>query len=263
MSRIRLFEFEDQRWFPAFLRRYMTDYLHFTAHLTTIPFEALASRLARALRETGDTRLIDLCSGGGGPLPQVIRLLKEKGVSVTGVLTDLYPNLPAFERRREDSIEYSSEPVDATRVPAGLRGFRTLFNSFHHFGPENARKILESAAQAGEGILVYELVGRSFFAVLSISTLSFGFPLLTPFIKPRKLSRFLFTYLVPLVPFFTIWDGLVSCLRVYSPEELRRMTDSIDVLGYSWEIGKMPFGKVPGYATYLLGTPDRDRGGKK
>jgi hypothetical protein len=80
-------------------------------------------------------------------------------------------------------------------------------------------------------------------------------PLLTPFIRPRTISRFVFTYVIPLVPLFSLWDGFASCFRVYSPSELKRMTDTIGAKDYVWETGRMKFERGPGYATYLLGRP--------
>ena len=32
MKRIHLFEFEDQTWFPSFLRNYVTDFLQFLSN---------------------------------------------------------------------------------------------------------------------------------------------------------------------------------------------------------------------------------------
>ena len=258
MPRLHVFEFEDQPWFPATIRGYMTDYLDFTASLNSIPFEALATRMAQVLKRTGDRTLVDLCSGAGGPLPQLTKLLREKqGMEVKGVLTDLYPNPRAHERvgTEHPDIEFWPDPVDATSVPSRLQGVRTMFNSFHHFRPEVGRKILEDAARSRQGILVYELVGRSFFGFFSVFMLLLAMPLLTPFMKPRLWTRFLFTYVIPIVPLFLFWDGMVSCLRVYSPQELNRLTESINVPGYTWEVGRMPFAKGPGAATYVIGMP--------
>jgi hypothetical protein len=41
-----------------------------------------------------------------------------------------------------------------------------------------------------------------------------GYFVATPFIRPRSLPRWLWTYLVPIVPLTTCWDGVVSLLRV-------------------------------------------------
>ena len=58
--------------------------------------------------------------------------------------------------------------------------------------------------------------GSALLVLAPLSTL-FGYLLLTPFITPRSWSRVLWTYLIPVVPLATCWDGVVSLLRVYSP----------------------------------------------
>ncbi len=67
--------------------------------------------------------------------------LRAEGLFVRVTLTDKFPNLEAFERARSQSgnmIEFVTEPVDARAVPRELKGFRTIFNSFHHFRPPDA-----------------------------------------------------------------------------------------------------------------------------
>ena len=73
-----------------------------------------------------------------------------------------------------------------------------------------------------------------------------------PFIRPFKWSNIFFTYCIPLIPLFTMWDGLVSVLRSYTKAEMEQMTRDLEF--YSWEIGKI---KVRGNfgVTYLLGYP--------
>lgn len=63
-----------------------------------------------------------------------------------------------------------------------------------------------------------------------------------------RLARVLFTYLIPLIPLISLWDG----------DELKRMTESIDAKDYTWECGTMRMSKGPGNATCLIGTPTRD-----
>ena len=50
---------------------------------------------------------------------------------------------------------------------------------------------------------------------------------LVPFAKPFRLSRLLATYLVPLIPALVAWDGTVSALRAYAPEELLEIARSV------------------------------------
>ena len=77
--------------------------------------------------------------------------------------------------------------------------------------------------------------------------------LTTPFIKPFKLGRLLFTYLIPIVPLFVLWDGVVSCLRTYSVKEMETLVASLQHSDtYNWEIGRIKSG--PGVVLYLLGT---------
>src|SRR5205823_9089249 len=121
----------------------MTDYLQFVIEKAR-PYAAAAPRLRAALERSGARRILDLCSGAGGPWPGLLKELDGAGLEHVS-LSDRYPNVPAFERiaRAADGrIRYEKEPVDAAAVPEHLGGFRTLFSSFHHFPPETARRIL-------------------------------------------------------------------------------------------------------------------------
>ena len=71
MGRIHLFELEDQPWFPSLLRDAGTAYLRKAAALTGQP-GFMAPKLAELLRSSGARRLVDLCSGGGGPVPEIL-----------------------------------------------------------------------------------------------------------------------------------------------------------------------------------------------
>ena len=64
--------------------------------------------------------------------------------------------------------------------------------------------------------------------------------LLTPFFRPFRLSRLVFTYLLPLIPLTTIWDGVVSILRLYSPAELLALARRADPTGrLRWQAGTL------------------------
>jgi hypothetical protein len=137
------------------------------------------------------------------------------------------------------------------KVPSELKGFRTMFTSFHHFSPEEARAILQNAVDAGEGIGIFEITRR---APLTLG-LMFAWALMpfvyTPWIRPFRWSRLLWTYLVPIIPLVFLFDGVVSCLRTYRPQELREIVDKLTAGEYQWEIGEHSSGRVP--ITYLIG----------
>src|SRR4029450_11062759 len=112
-----------------------------------------------------------LCSGGSGPLVLIVRDLAADGVPVTATLTDLFPNVPAFETIASQSdgrISFEKTSVDALRVPTHLTGLRTIFNGFHHFTPGDARKILHAAAAARQPIAIFELSERTWHMVIQI-----------------------------------------------------------------------------------------------
>jgi hypothetical protein len=77
--------------------------------------------------------------------------------------------------------------------------------------------------------------------------------LVTPAIRPVRLSRLLFTYLLPAIPLIGLFDGVVSCLRTYSPEEMRRLVKPF--LHYDWDIGQIPVRGLSAPITYTIGTP--------
>ena len=267
MSRLHLFEFEDLPWFPNALRELMTDYLSFLGEKMQAPYHDVTERLHSAMVACGQRRLVDLCTGGGGPAWTIASLLRQKhGYLVDLLLTDLYPNRARLQRLKDaatDSVDYCPDSIDATRVPPSISGFRLLCNGFHHFRKDQAQAILEDAVKQQQGIAIIEVLERSvpgFVQVLFLCGLPF---LVTPFIRPFRLSRLFFTYVIPVVPLFILWDGMVSCLRIYSPAELEALVASLSTTGesppYEWEIGqtRVPWTPVP--ITYLIGYPPRSR----
>jgi hypothetical protein len=256
MRRRHLFELEDQPWFPEVIRDLATDYLHFietrlALHRSIVPL------LAEALRRTGATRLIDLCSGGAGPIPLLLSDLADEGIDVSATLTDFYPNVPALERTRalsDGKITFERESVDARSVPARLTGFRTVFNGFHHFRPADAVAVLRSAAAAGQPIGVFEISQRTWRTILPLLLLPLFVMIATPFMRPFLWRRLFWTYLIPAVPLTCLWDGIVSQLRAYTPAELEDLGATADPAA-EWQAGRLPIGTTPGSVTYLLGYP--------
>jgi hypothetical protein len=136
---------------------------------------------------------------------------------------------------------------------------RTLFEGFHHFRFEQAQSILQDAVEKRVAIGIFEAslkppLGLFLLLLAPLMTLV-SYLLMTPFITPRTLSRFFWTYLVPVVPLATCWDGVISLLRVYSPQDLKELTVPLECEGYIWEIGQASTGTPIFVFTYLLGYP--------
>lgn len=254
MARIQLFELEDFAWYPARLRNLETDLLRAFIRWFS-PYRHATPVLERCLERAESAHVLDLCSGGGGPWPELSRAMD---VRVT--LSDLFPNRPAFERERavgDGRIDFHATPIDATHVPASAGGgMRTLFSALHHFPPEVAREILADAQRAAEPIAIFEGTHRSLLAVLFFLFTPLAVLVMTPFLRPFSWYRLLFTYVVPIVPLVAWWDAIVSCLRTYSTQELRALAAQVEQDGWTWEVGQCPGAPlVP--MTYLAGYPDR------
>jgi HAMP domain-containing protein len=131
-----------------------------------------------------------------------------------------------------------------------------MFNAFHHFRPRDAMAVLRDAVQAGQPIGIFEISERSLRTLVPMFLLV---PLLvaitTPFIRPFRWRRLLWTYLVPLVPLACWWDGIVSQLRAYSRAELQDLAKAVGAPTYYWRAGRVPIVSNPGYLTYLIGCP--------
>lgn len=255
MPRLHLFEFEDQKWFPSFLRNYGTDFLQFLSNKTKM-YKPIIPILQKGLEEADTKQIIDLGSGGGGGLIWLNAELKKEVRELRITLTDYFPNIPAFEqtKKQADNIGFIAEPIDARQVPKSLEGLRTQFLSLHHFRPKDAQLILQSAVNSKQGIAIFEGQERSVPSLIAMLFSPITVLLMTPFIRPFKLGRILFTYLIPIVPLFVLWDGLVSSLRTYSVEEMQTLVDQLDNKdSFNWEIGRIKSG--PSAILYLLGMP--------
>jgi hypothetical protein len=258
MPRVHLFEWEDQPWFPALIRDAGTAYLELTQSMADTS-EGIAEKLAPVVRETETDRIVDLCSGGSGPVRRVAAALARRGLPVGLSLTDRFPNLPALDRieAEDPSVDCVREPVNCMAVPRERVGLRTLFNALHHFRPEDARRVLQDAVDAGQPIATFEVIGRRPIYFVGISFAWLTTLLLMPLVRPVRWQWLAFTYLVPLIPLFILWDGFVSCLRTYSPAELQSLVDGLEGEPYTWEIGCEKLGHGVGPVTYLIGIPRR------
>ncbi|MFN8389613.1 MAG: hypothetical protein U0136_04925 [Bdellovibrionota bacterium] len=256
MGRIHFIELEDLPWFPAAIRDASTDYLR--AMLRAIRgYEAAIPLLAAALEQSGRKQIVDLCSGGAGPWPDLLPILKNEVGEVSVCLTDKYPNISAYESLRDrlngSAPKFERRSVDARSVPRSLKGFRTMFTALHHFRPEEVEAIFQDAIDAGEPIAAFEVTERTVGAVLKTLATPLLVFLLTPFIRPFQWSRLFWTYIIPAVPLLAVFDGIVSGFRSYSPSEIESLVKQLDGTHYNWKIGKLPGLAMP--MTYVIGTP--------
>ena len=254
MQRFHLIEIHEQVWCPAVIRDCATDYLQHVIHAANA-YEPIAERLSNAIARTGATRIVDLCSGGGGPWLRLEPALAARCPTIEIYLTDLHRNAVTGERLTSGRIKSHPESVNALRVPPELTGFRTLFTSFHHFQPDEARALLRDAVASRSGIGIFEGTQRKFSGIVGMLFTPLLVWLLTPFIRPFRWTRLLWTYVLPVVPFVVIFDGVVSVLRSYTVAELTAFTEELSGSGYEWEVGETAAQGLRAPVTYLIGYP--------
>ena len=257
MRRIQFFEFHEQSWFPTSLRDQLTDALQCGMHFTSA-YAPIAPMLQVVLDSSAHRSIVDICSGGGGPWLDLSRMLRGGPCEFQIRLTDKYPNLRAFETMRaasKNQIHFCADSINAMNVPREIPGIRTMFSSFHHFPPDQAALILQDAVDARQAIGIFEITRRAPSAILLMIPWALMALLYTPLIRPFRWSRLFWTYLAPLIPLILLFDGVVSCLRTYRPQEMREMIGTLTNAEYEWEMGEYSTagGKMP--ITYLIGRP--------
>lgn len=263
MTRPHLFEFIDLSWYPASLRDLQTDAI---GRMSGPAFDGAAPIIRDTLARTRESRVVDLCSGGGGPWARLRTLLDEGEGTVPITLTDHYPNLPRFVRLREESngqVDFVPHAVDANAVPVELGGMRTMFNAFHHLRPDEAVSVLRDARDAGVPVAIFDvksaradassLVQALVFFALAPILFYLTYFFLTPTLGRLTLPRLLFTYVIPVVPIVTCWDFLVTALRAYTKAELQTMVAGLGREDYVWHVGEIGTKQLP--VTYVVGYP--------
>jgi len=245
----RLFEFSDQAWLPRCFRRLLTELLEYQAAAYRIYWPAIP-KLNETLRRTNCLEILDLCSGSGGPLVGLHPHLRAKRFT----LTDRFPSPPRVTLRTRDSrLTWLQQPLDARDVPPRPGACRTIFSSFHHFGPRDARRILENAVEARAPIAVFEFTERTFARLWRMAYAPLIVLRDTWRMRPRRWARVFWTYVVPLVPLIYTWDAIVSHLRTYSVDELDALTTGLT--GHAWEAGKLASDPTCVRVLYLVGLP--------
>jgi len=267
MKRIQLFEFEDFTWFPDWLRVCMTNLIVILQKMIGVP-ELLAGLISDILKKKKLNNIVDLGSGSGGAMPDVMNALNEiKGLEhVTLTMTDLFPSpeiLKKFNTDVSDKISYLESSVDATNVVTAPEGLKTMVNCFHHMPPKKARAILESAQRTNQPILIYEMGDNNIPLLIWWLLLPFSLVILiimvlfmTPFVKPLTWRQIVFTYLIPIIPICYAWDGQASLPRMYTLKDLDHLLEGLGSENYTWQKGHAIKENGKKQGTYLFGLPN-------
>jgi hypothetical protein len=218
--------------------------------------DGLVEPFAEFLSACGTHEVLDLCAGAGGPAAVLSEALARRGVPAHFLLTDLFPQVPHWEalsRERSGQVAFSAEPVDATAIPASLGAgrARAIINALHHFPPPLARRVLRGACEGAPGLFVAEALVRNPLRFAAFAPMGLGALLAGPLLaNAGRLERALLSWLTPIGLAVSAWDGTVSALRAYEPDELRAMV--ADLPGWTWKHGTFRYGGF-GRGTWFWG----------
>lgn len=186
------------------------------------------------------------------------------------ILTDLHPNVSAWERlaKRRPEISFERESVDASDAPQRLvkredgKDIIRLFNlAFHHFDDPLASKILKNTVETSQGFAIFEMQDRSPSAFLATCLLPFAVVLTSPYFAFRWRSpmTFFFSVIIPIIPFVLWFDGWVSGLRTRTPGEVEALLRGCGADTSQWEIrsGHEVFLPPLGYMNWIVCKPVR------
>ena len=228
IRRLSLFEFCDQVWLRGWLREAYMDCLNATLQVFGTysrmhkPFFEWASHM-------GAHEVIDLASGGAGPVETIVRGAEREGLKLPRVvLSDLFPQSMRYELLQEkyggERIGVAAGPVSAVS-PDQYRGHpRMICSAFHHFTPVLARHIVADAIEHSPGIFIIEPVERRISQLLILLLGGPLFGMAAVALSGRMCWRnVVFCLLFPLVPLLMQFDGIVSAFRAYTGEEIASM----------------------------------------
>ena len=202
--------------------------------------------------------------------------------SVDFILSDLHPHITAWRAASRASnnsrLRFVPTAVDASKASKevlklaeprsyninndknkSVKLFRLFSLAFHHFDDELATKILQNTLETSDGFAIFELQWRDAGNILDVILM---WPVL--FLGSwwwfwGQWDHLFWTYIIPVVPFVTVFDGIVSCLRTRREEEvfslLKRAAQQVNggIEGWSFEAGEETHTWPIGTMAYFIG----------
>ena len=220
--RFQLFEFCDLASLPRFMREGFQDCLGFV-HKLYKPYRRLSPKIAEWL--DGHV-LLDIASGRGEQIREFLINLSEESASKLPqvTLSDLYPDCDAYRRLQQqfgqNVISFYSHPFPIQDLNCTDQRYWSIFTALHHFDKDLLTNLFKAVLEKADGLCIVEPSSRRLSDLIGM-LLGFPFHMLAPFFSRRfSFLKFIFTSIIPLIPFMVTFDGVVSVLRTYSKEEL-------------------------------------------
>jgi hypothetical protein len=117
----------------------------------------------------------------------------------------------------------SSSSSRSITTQTDKKQFRLFSLALHHFDDPDAAQILQHALRTSSGFGIFELQARTFESMALMAL--FG-PLMWAggwWWFWGQWDLLFWTYILPVVPFVVVYDGVISSLRTRTPRELMRL----------------------------------------
>jgi hypothetical protein len=228
MKRVQVFQFTSQPWFPERLSRLVDEFLRWFvkkvgAARPFVPF------LDEALQHAQAPVLFDLQTGAG---------------SGASVVRDALP------------AEIEIRQIDLEDFRADRPGVYAIINGFHRLSAPQAQAVLAAIVRERRVIAIVEGNNNGWWQAVGMLVFSPLTAILSaPFVRPFRLSRLLFTYLIPLLPLLIAFDGAAALFKLYGPRDLDELMERAGASGYVWNSGKADNGRG-GKIIYGIGYPE-------
>lgn len=227
MKRKQVPQFTNANWFPGFLKQSIYEFMTWFVNKVNAakPFMPI---IEEGLQHADKIIVIDKKCGAGFE-------------TVDGLL--------------DENIERVY--ISADNFKTAQEGLYLSINSFHQFSVNEAKNMLTQISNKKQPVVIVEGNNDSLWQVFGMTVIVPITVLLTaPFVKPFRFERIIFTYLIPVLPFVTFFDGFMALFKLYAPKDLDELTASIHTEGYYWRTGKLDNGRG-GKIIYLIGFTDR------
>lgn len=248
-KRRHLFEFGDQPWNCGWFREIYNDALNM-GQKAGGHYRRMAPYFARWAASARAETILDLASGGAAPLVAMLEGAAQANLSMPRIIcSDLFPDTVRLKGLRDrygaDKFDFITTPVSALDSHPELPPARSICTALHHFPAEMAARIIKTAVHEGSGLFVLEPFQRNTRHFMMMLLTGPWIYMVAPFFAEHfSFRKLLFCTLFPIVPLMIWWDGLISVLRMHTPEEIEQMIP--EALRHQIEIES-------GFCTYLFG----------
>jgi hypothetical protein len=214
----------DFEWLPDSLCNTMREILECGNSRPFRPYYSwVVEEVKREIIKEGYHNAVEL---GAGTAPITRLLVRDPDLQgVRLIVCDLKPDQEGFhdlETRYPGRVAPEYEPVDFSHPRAWPpKTLLYLSGAFHHLPPVIRGQVLHSLTDSADRTMMLEPLSKTVISAIFVFFSIFP-ALLLPlwFInRPGKVRRFFWCWLLPVAPVLFWWDGVVSCLRMWTDAE--------------------------------------------